>query len=187
MDAPPPLLNPEIVPEAPPEFPGAASDTSCNGSICTISSAGGRGLTLWSLPTARVSPDERIQAKLKIAPDGPVVIGRANGGEIEYLDPKYVPSPIMPGTGTTILQHGGAGSDITVSRGHFMLKAHPLGVLLVNGVPRRGGGIRPPRNWTELTSPLRRMLQPAEEYVIERGQTITIKLPNSARLTLQAE
>jgi hypothetical protein len=178
---------PEVLPRVPVEFPGPENDTSSEGSLCTLSSAGGTALTLWSLPSSRLTPDANIQVLLKLAPDAPIVIGRANGGNIEYLDPSYVPSPIMPGTGTTILQHGGAQIDLAVSRGHFMLRAHPLGVLLVNGVPKRGGGIRPPRNWTELLWPQRRLLQPAEEYVIERGQSATISLPNSTRVTLKAD
>ena len=180
-----PLLPavPAIDPERPAEFPTPETDRA---SLCTIHSDSGPGLTLWSLPTARASPAAGIEAQLQLSPESAVIIGRMDGGEIEYLDPNYVPSPIMPGTGTTILKHGGAGGDIFVSRGHFMLRGHPHGILLVNGVPRRGGGIRPPRNWTVLFEPQHRMLREAEELVIDRGSHVAIGLPNGTRLTIAA-
>ena len=174
--------HPEWLPQIPAEFPGCETDLP---SLCTIESAGGCGATLWSLPTACI-PCADSEVQLQLSPDSAVIIGRMNGGEIEYLDPSYVPSPIMPGTGKTILQHGGAQQDLCVSRGHFMLRGHALGILLVNGVPRRGGGIRPPRNGTHLLEPEQRMLREAEEWVIERGSLATIRLPNDTKLTIRA-
>ena len=173
-----------VLPAAPVEMPALDTDPP---SLCTIHSDGGLGVTLWSLPTSRTSSKTGLQCQLKLSPDAPVIIGRADGGEIEYLDPRYVPSPIMPGSGKTILKRHGAKEDVYVSRGHFMLRSHPHGVLLVNGVPRRGGGIRPPFNWTRLLAPEVRMLAPAEELVIERGAPISIQLPNGTQLTIEAQ
>ncbi len=178
--APPPA---EVEPWLPAEFPGPETDPP---SFCTIESTGGLGATLWSLPTAHVSKANH-EVQLQLSPESHVIIGRKDGGEIDYLDPRYVPSSIVPGTGKTVLQHGGAAQDRFVSRGHFMLCGHSCGILLVNGVPRRGGGIRPPRNWTQLLAPQHRMLLEAEELVIERGTAVTISLPNGTRLTMRAD
>lgn len=62
-----------------------------------------------------------------------------------------------------------------------------MGILLVNGVPRRGGGIRPPLNGTRLVAPVRRRLEPAEEYVVERGRSATLRLPNGTEIDLHAD
>jgi hypothetical protein len=181
----PPLpAYPEMIP-FPAELSAPDTDADSQLSFCTIDSFGGPGVTLWS---DRTSPTPRSDARvqLQLAPDDTVIIGRLNGGEIDYLDPRFVPTPIIPGTGTTILRHGGAGRDVCVSRGHFMLCGHSRGILFVNGVPRRGGGIRAPRQWTELLLPQRRILNRGEQVLIERGADITIRLPNETRLTIRA-
>jgi hypothetical protein len=67
-----------------------------------------------------------------------------------------------------------------------MLRANPGGILLVNGVPRRGGGIRPPLNGTWLIAPVRRRLDPGEEYLIERGRAVTLWFPNGAIARISA-
>ena len=79
-----------------------------------------------------------------------------------------------------------AGRDVSVSRGHFMLRSSPHGVLFVNGVPRRGGGIRPPVNGTQLVAPTARWFAQCEEFVVERGQSIKIRLPNGTDVTIAA-
>jgi len=173
--------GPEVAPEASPGL-----DTAPSVSSCTIISDGGPRITLWSLPGTRLSPENDSEVQLQLSPDAPVIIGRQDGGEIEYLDPRYQPSPIMPGSGHTILQQDGTHGDNCVSRGHFMLRGHCGGILFTNGVPRRGGGIRPPRNWTQLLAPQNRMLAPAEEIVIQRDDQVTISLPNGTRLTIRA-
>ena len=175
---------PEVAP-FPTGMPGSDSDTDSQDSFCTIDSAGGPGVTLWSSRTSR-TPGAQTRLQLRLAPEETAVIGRMNGGEIEYLDPRYEPTPILPGTGTTILQRNGAGADTYVSRGHFMLRGHRGGILLVNGVPRRGGGIRTPLNWTRLLLPEHRLLQSAEALLIEHGSSIAIELPNQSRLTIRA-
>jgi hypothetical protein len=168
---------------APPELP--SQDTG-EPSSCTIISDGGPGVTCWSLRGARTATETSCEVRLQLSPDAPVIIGRQDGGEIEYLDPRYVPSPIMPDGRQTVLKRDGTPRDLYVSRGHFMLRGSGAGIRFINGVPRRGGGVRPPKNWTQLLAPQRRMLHPAEELVIQAGESVTICLPNDTRLTIQA-
>lgn len=177
-----PTAPPEVVPWAPIECPEL--DTEPGWSLCTIESIGDP-VTLWSRPDSRC-PSESRTVQLQLAPESHVIIGRANGGEVPYLDPRFVPSPIMPGTGKTILRHGGAQRDTYVSRAHFMLRGTVGGILLVNGVPRRGGGIRPPRNFTDLLEPQRQRLRAGEQLPIERGFGVRIELPNGTRLVIRA-
>ncbi len=61
------------------------------------------------------------------------------------------------------------------------------GNLLVIGVPRTDGGIRPPRNRTRLHYPEPRPLNPGEEYLIESGATAVIVLPNDSEEQISAE
>jgi hypothetical protein len=75
---------------------------------------------------------------------------------------------------------------MTVSRGHFMLRRHGGGLELTNGVPRRGGGIRPPMNTTVLLLPERRLMVPGERYHIPRGGSVVILLPNGTVLEIRA-
>jgi len=77
--------------------------------------------------------------------------------------------------------------DNCVSRGHFLLRGSVTGILFVNGVPRAGGGIRPPLNGTELLEPECRSLGAGEEYLIEKGSAIKIRLPNATVIVLRAE
>ena len=93
----------------------------------------------------------------------------------------------MPGTGQCVLHSGGDDRDQRVSRGHFMLKAAHGGILFVNGVPRRGGGIRPPLNGTRMLSPTHRTLDAGEEYLIESGQFAVIELPNGSQVQIAAD
>jgi hypothetical protein len=132
-----------------------------------------------------ISPSGEL--KLQLSPDRTLVIGRKNGGEIEYLDPRYQSSPFVPNSDRTILSR--SMWDRCVSRGHFMLKGSPHGegLVLVNGVPRRGGGIRPPLFWTKLLAPECRMMAPAEEYLIPPGTSVKIMLPNSAVILINAD
>ena len=123
---------------------------------------------------------------LELAHGGSIVIGRQEGGGTEYLDPHYRPTQRMPGTQRRIVISHLEGKDVAVSRGHFMLVGSPLGILFVNGVPRRGGGIRPPINGTLLLEPAERSLGPGEELQIERGQSIKIRLPNYMEVLIAA-
>lgn len=156
-------------------------------SLVDLRIEGDGGVTLWATPETLRDQQTDKDLCLQIQPDRPVIIGRQLGGEIEYLDPAYMPSHFLPNTDRSILSSSGRGSDRYVSRGHFMLKSHSLGVVFVNGVPRRGGGIRPPLNWTQLLLPARRILRAGEEYLIEHGNAIEIRLPNDAMIFIQAK
>jgi hypothetical protein len=167
----------ELIPEPlPDEDEGPISA----GSLSVLS---GGAVTLWGLPGS--DPDTQPEPELQLSPDRPVIIGRFEGREVPYLDPAYRPTTVMPGTGQSILRSGGQGQDISVSRGHFMLRATTGGILFVNGVPRRGGGVRPPLNGTWLLVPVQRALSPAEEYLIEHGSVIVVKLPNGTQVQIE--
>jgi hypothetical protein len=124
--------------------------------------------------------------ELFLKPGQSAVIGRAHGCEVPYLDPAYVPTSLVPGSGETVLRGHGDRRDLFVSRGHFMLSAHPAGLLLTNGVPRRGGGIRPPRNGTLLLDPVQRSMLPAEEHPIAYGSDVLLQLPNGSQVRIEA-
>jgi hypothetical protein len=141
------------------------------------------GTCVWSQFEMTPSP-EGLGARLR--PGCPLVIGRQEGGAIEYLDPNYRPTQLAPDSSRTILS-GNGEKDIFVSRGHFMLSADPRGVLLTNAVPHRQGGIRPPVNGTWLLEPERRALGQGEGYLIERGRTAKIYLPNQAVILISAD
>jgi hypothetical protein len=115
---------------------------------------------------------------LQLDPDRPVVIGRQEEGIPPYLDPAYQSTRLVPGTGQSVVQSSSQGRDVYVSRAHFMLRGNAHGILLTNGVPRAGGGIRPPRNWTYMRAPQCRVMEPGEEYLIEHGAAVMLQLPN---------
>jgi hypothetical protein len=145
----------------------------------------GSPLTTWSaVPPTALSQTEYA---LRLMPDSPVVVGRSNDASPEYLDPAYRPTRLVPGTGQPVLRSGGYGTDMYVSRAHFMLRGAAGGILFVNGVPRRGGGIRPPRNGTRLVVPEGRGLSPGEEYLIESGTAMVVRLPNGTEIRIGAE
>ncbi len=131
--------------------------------------------------------DTLAERKLRLAPDCPAIIGRAEGHAVPYLDTAYRPTRVVPGTGQNIMHSNGHRNDICVSRGHFMLRAAARGILFVNGVPRTGGGIRAPKNGTRLVLPEPRPLSPGEEYFIESGVAILIALPNDTEVRICAE
>jgi hypothetical protein len=136
--------------------------------------------------TAVLAQDTILKCDLRIEPDKPAVIGRCDTRDVPYLEAGFRPTTLVPGTGQTILVSGGSGRDNYVSRAHFMLRAAAGGVLLVNGVPKRGGGIRPPKNGTRLLAPVDRALSPAEEYLIERNVETLITLPNGSVVKIEA-
>jgi hypothetical protein len=175
VDCPP---IPEIVPLPHEDWAG--------GSSLSISIVEGQTLNLWSVGTATEGKTKE-ELKLQLQPDQSVVIGRQEGGEIEYLDPLYQPTRMVPNSSRPVVTSFGHGNDRAVSRGHIMLKGSLHGILLLNGVPRRGGGIRPPKNGTVMLAPGHRSMGHGEEYMIERGTTIKIKLPNGTVILLCAE
>jgi hypothetical protein len=67
-----------------------------------------------------------------------------------------------------------------------MLRGVADGVVLTNGVPRAGGGIRPPVNGTWLVAPAARKLEPGEEVLIARGSVLVIRLPNRCVIQIVA-
>jgi hypothetical protein len=149
-----------------------------------ISVLSGSPLTTWSsLP---LTAHGQTEYALRLMPDSPVVVGRYHGRVPDYLDPVYQPTRIVPGTGQAVLHSGGYGTDIRVSRAHFMLRGVSRGILFVNGVPRTGGGIRPPLNGTRLVAPEGRGLSPGEEYLIERGTAMVVRLPNGTEIRIDA-
>ena len=156
-------------------------------SHASLSFSGGGGLTLWCAPSTSSCGRTAAETMVALHPDRPVVVGRQQGGEVEYLDPHYLPTRVVPDSGQTVLRGDGSERDSWVSRGHFMLRAGTEGVTLLNGVPRRGGGIRPPLNGTRLLEPEARLMAEGEEYLIRRGHAARFELPNGTQVLIQAE
>jgi hypothetical protein len=123
-------------------------------------------------------PDTESRVQLQLDPDRPIVIGRQDDGIPPYLDPAYQSTRLVPGSGQPVVQSSTEGRDTYVSRAHFMLRGNAQGILLTNGVPRAGGGIRPPTNWTYMREPQCRVMEPGEEFLIEHGAGVVLQLPN---------
>jgi hypothetical protein len=85
-----------------------------------------------------------------------------------------------------VVQSSHEGRDICVSRGHFTLRGDARGIVLTNGVPRFGGGIRPPLNGTWMLEPSWRLMDPGEEYRIEHGAQVVLCLPNGTVVQIGA-
>lgn len=154
-------------------------------SLCSFSVLSGEGLSIWGPGLS--GQEARHELQLQISPDYPVIIGRTEREPVPYLDPSYQSTTIFPGTGDTILRSNGEGRDRTVSRAHFMLRASTRGILVVNGVPKPGGGLRSPLNGTRMMFPNSRQLEAEEELVVESGDSIMLMLPNSTTLRIVAE
>ena len=172
------LDQPEIVPLPHEDW----SDSSS----LSISIVQGPTISLWSIETPSEGKTEG-ELTLQLQPDQSVVIGRQEGGQIDYLDPRYHPTQMLPNSTRRVVTSFSRGSDRFVSRGHFMLRGSVQGILFVNGVPRRGGGIRPPMNGTKMLAPAKRRMGQGEEYIIEKGTAIKIRLPNGTVILLGAE
>lgn len=140
--------------------------------------------TMWATDVWRTTD---VEYQVKVSPHRPIVIGRSDGYDVPYLDPAYKATRVLPGTGQCVMLQDGNDRDIVVSRGHFMLKADPAGVIFVNGVPHREGGIRPPLNGTWVLAPSHRKLDPEETVLIEHGQAATFWLPNGAEVRIDAQ
>jgi hypothetical protein len=179
--APPAAVNPDNGHDTEWTSPKPEEGPSSWANVAVVS---GSGLTLWGLSQSgcETAPEQA----LRLDPDLPVIVGRQEGGSLEYLDTRYCPTQIVPTTGQRIVRSMSSEQDKYVSRGHFMLRGHPDGVMLVNGVPRRGGGIRPPLNGTWLILPERRQLQAGEERVIGHGESVRISLPNGTVVSIRA-
>jgi hypothetical protein len=169
-----------------PEIMPLPHEDWADSSSLSISIVEGPTLNLWSIATA-IEGKTKSELRLQLQPDQSVVIGRQEGGQIEYLDPRYHPTQMLPNSTKRVVTSFDRGNDRCVSRGHFMLRGSVQGILFFNGVPRRGGGIRPPKNGTVMLAPAHRSMGHGEEYMIERGTTIKIKLPNGTVILLCAE
>jgi hypothetical protein len=154
------------------------------GSSFRVSVLSGEPVTLWG--AIGVDQNTCVAPELHLAPEQIVIIGRAEGRRVPYLDPTYRATTIVPHSGRCILLDNGNGPDLYVSRAHFMLRGERAGITLINGVPQCGGGIRAPRNWTKLLAPEKRNLESCEEYFLVPGLAITILLPNSSRIRIEA-
>jgi hypothetical protein len=69
-------------------------------------------LTLWGDDRVESLPGGKL--KTEVGRDRPLVIGRQSGGELEYLDPHYRPTPLAPNSARSILT--GNEKDNWVSR-----------------------------------------------------------------------
>ncbi|MGF1579644.1 MAG: hypothetical protein ACFCD0_09800 [Gemmataceae bacterium] len=147
----------------------------------------GHTIQLWVPEGAPLTDNKTLQVQAQLFPHNPVIIGRQQGNRVPYLDPSYTSTPILPQTGGSILNGCSSHVNNRVSRGHFMMRGSAQGITLTNGVPKKGGGIRPPINGTYLMAPESRELAPAEEYLIEVGEGILIRLPNGTVICIVAE
>jgi hypothetical protein len=172
-----PLCDPEPPPVG--DRPARSS-----GTMETLS--GGASLSTWSGDDLSVS-DTDSKVQLQLAPDCPVVIGRWEDGSPPYLDTAYRSTRLVPGTGRPVVRSDSEGKDSCVSRAHFMLRGNASGIMVTNGVPRVGGGIRPPMNGTWMVEPSWRLMGPGEEYLIEHGAAVALHLPNGTVLRICAE
>jgi hypothetical protein len=168
-------LPPTPEPSPPGYAPPHDAPASSNGTLEVLS--GDTAVSLWvSHETADTDSGARVQ--LQLEPDRSVVIGRQEGGLPPYLDPSYRTTRVVPGTGQAVAQSSHEGRDVCVSRGHFTLRGDARGIVLTNGVPRVGGGIRPPMNGTRMLEPDWRRMDPGKEYLIEHGAKVVLHLPN---------
>jgi hypothetical protein len=184
---PPHAPTPSPTADAPlcgPEPRGAAAVPISFGSLAVVS--GDTAITLWGGHDTAVS-ESSAQVQLRLEPHRPVVIGRLEGQTPPYLDPSYRSTRVVPGTGQSVVRSGSQGKDVAVSRAHFMLRGDARGIVLTNGVPRVGGGIRPPMNGTWLWGERWRLMDPAEEYLIEYGMAAILHLPNGTVVRIRAE
>ncbi|HSQ55188.1 MAG TPA: hypothetical protein VLM40_05530, partial [Gemmata sp.] len=97
----------------------------CDGpkSHCVVALLHGPPLTLFhpalvetTVDAAVGSPTRESQVELSLDPGRLVVIGRARGYEVPYLDPTYQATPLVPETGQSVLSRDGRGDDVYVSR-----------------------------------------------------------------------
>jgi hypothetical protein len=170
----------------------AAEALDASAFVCgSVSVAGDSSVTIWSgaarTTVSGSARDTLPKQNLRLTPDCPAIIGRGEGRGVPYLDPAYQPTRAVPGSGQDIMCSGVRGCGLYVSRAHFTLRMAGRGILLVNGVPQAGGGIRAPRNGTRMISPESRPLSPGEEYLIESGADIVIVLPNMAEVRISAD
>ena len=164
-------------------------------SRCHVALIDGPSVTFWTCPRTAVTADTSVQEvpgsvaelELCLMPERLVVVGRSTGhSPVPYLDPAFSPTPILPDSGQSVLL-GDEVRDNCVSRAHFTLRGAPGGgIVFTNGVPRAGGGLRPPLNGTKMVAPAVRHLDPGEEVLIGLGEAVAVRLPNRCVLQLKA-
>src|SRR5579862_820872 len=89
-------------------------------SSLSLTFCGGTSLTMYSAGDA---PQDKGQCDLQLAPGKAIVIGRQEGGKLEYLDPAYQSTQIMPDSAQRVVGTcGDKNKDNWVSRGHFTLR-----------------------------------------------------------------
>jgi hypothetical protein len=163
-------------------------------SRCHVALLEGRSVAFWTCPQTDVTvrttigvPHALAELALSLAPDRLVVVGRSTGRTpVPYLDPAYRATTLLPDTQQSVLL-GDGHTDNWVSRAHFTLRGGATGgVVLTNGVPQVGGGVRSPLNGTWLVAPAERVLEPGEEILIACGESVVIRLPNRCVLQLKA-
>jgi hypothetical protein len=169
---------------APPEIVPIPRETASSASL-SVTVVDGAPLSMWSTVPA-MKGKTKGELSVQLQPDQSVVVGRQEGGRIEYLDQSFQPTQMLPHSSERVVATVDRGSDTCVSRGHFTLRGSAAGILFVNGVPRPGGGFRPPLNGTQLLEPVRRPMGQGEEYLIEKGSAIKIRLPNGTSIVLRA-
>jgi hypothetical protein len=177
-----------------PSLPAAPPDDATS-SRCDVTLVEGHSVVLWTCPQTSVTsatvidgrPHGSTELALGLTPGRFVVIGRATPDcPVPYLDPAYRATTMLPDSQQSVV-HGDDPSDVYVSRAHFTLRgASGGGVVLTNGVPRAGGGVRPPTNGTKMLAPTARCLEPGEEVTIPYGDAVAIRLPNRCVLRLKA-
>jgi hypothetical protein len=173
----------------------SSSNDPLTGSRCHVALLEGHSVTFWTCPQTDVAvrtamhgvPDSFTELALCLTPEKLVVVGRATPNHtVPYLDPAYRSTTILPDSNQSVL-HGNDETDTWVSRAHFTLRGADGGaVVFTNGVPKVGGGIRPPMNGTWLVVPTVRLLGPGEEVFIGSGEAVAIRLPNRCVLQLKA-
>ena len=150
----------------------------------------GPQLHLWSRIHHRLNANKTSDSdeRFYIDQETPQIIGRPlpDGERPEYLDERYLVTPLVNTLAGPQTILSGKDDDL-ISGGHLMLRYHPSGLVVVNAVPRKGGGLRAPTNATWVISPEHRKLMPKEFYLIEHGRTARIWLPNGTALLISVD
>src|SRR5262245_11004749 len=104
MTAQPNILDqPEIVP--------LPHENRASSSSLSISIVEGPTINLWSIETASEGKIEG-ELTLQLQPDQSVVIGRKEGGQIDYLDPRYHPTQVLPNSTRSVVSSFNRQSDL---------------------------------------------------------------------------
>ena len=86
-------------------FPDAGEGESAPDISLSLTFMGGPVVNVWATGDTLTAGRTDGELRLQLQPDQPVVIGRQQGGEIEYLDPQYRPTQSLPACSDCIF-HG---------------------------------------------------------------------------------